>query len=375
MADAADVRSLAEFVLTRGGTIVVEPDWRTIAKVAELPGKPFVVRDILFDHSHLPLTPEEFERICRRPHLRNLSAVSSGDLPTIAAHLAKLPRLQVLGLTNVDQSLKALADVGRNRSLIYFSTTTGDVRGDWSFLEDLPTLRTLKFWSGEAAHLAGFGPHSQVRTFVYHGEDLGDATAAILQRANPQLRIYVVGAAGTRRLGNDPLQETLAGLHRRGFRMTVGRYGRPLTETLTEAMLADPEGWQLGQVACGKEVAPTPEEADQIATLTDAEYIDLSFAGVDQADGLARGFGQIARIWNLSFARSDLSDAGLRSLESVVDLRNLNIKGTKVTEAGIARFRRAHPTCFVESNFGDLMPDDRAPLQSPAEIARTAGPP
>lgn len=351
-------REIAEWVLRRGGSVVTEPQWKSVARLEDLPAGPLVLRDIAFTHLNQPLDLDAVRSVCRAVHLRELAAPTVGSLAPIAAELAKLPRLHVLGLGAPGQSLEALAPIGRNKALVFLSLSSEDIGDGWPFLTALPTVRTLKVWGAHATTFDQFGTYPALRTLFLTGDGFPPDAATAIQAKNPNLRIALEGPGGARLIGNNPLREPTLQLLRRGVELNGGHFGGPRETPLTESMVADDDrGFQIGQIRCPAKVSLDDPARALIPTLTDGDYVELDFSGHVRADRLAVHLGEISRIWGLNLNGSDVTDDGLKALASVIDIRNVQLKHTRVTEGGIQAFRQSHPTCVVISDFGEILGD------------------
>ncbi|WP_197489132.1 serine/threonine-protein kinase [Planctomyces sp. SH-PL14] len=351
-------REIAEWVLRRGGSVVIEPAWKSVARVDNLPAGSVVLRDIAFTHLNKPLDLGDIRSVCRAVHLRELAAPTVGSLGPIAEELARLPRLHVLGLGAAGQSLEALAPIGRNKALVFLSLSSEDIGDGWPFLAALPTVRTLKVWGAHATTFDKFGTYPGLKTLFLTGDGFPTEVAAAMQAKNPNLRIALEGPGGARLIGNNPLREPTLQLLRRGVELHGGHFGGPRETPLTEQMVAeDDRGWQIGQIRCPAKVSLDDPARALIPALTDGDYVELDFSGQVRADRLAVHLGEISRIWGLNLNGSDITDEGLKALAHVIDIRNVQLKHTRVTAAGIQTFRQFHPTCIVISDFGEILGD------------------
>lgn len=85
-----------------------------------------------------------------------------------------------------------------------------------------------------------------------------------------------------------------------------------------------------------------------------AEYIsqlahleDLTLAKTDIGDAGVSKLVGLSRLRWLDLSHTHLSDSGLQAISQLPRLEWLNVHGTQVSDEAVARFRAAHPHCFV----------------------------
>ena len=357
-------RKTAEWVLGRGGELIIEPGWSKVRTLAELPKTPFVIRDLwLLQGSKAENL--ELEMLKQVSHLRDFTFgglnLTDGLLPV----LREMPRLWTLVIESPEMRTSKMDFAKPWNSLVYFSCWHESVDDNWQFVERCPSLQHIKT-SGTAEQLPDLtrlGGFPQLRRLWLHDAmTVSEQTVMAMHAKNPHLRIVVGNGPSLKVIGRDPVREAMLALLGQGvkLRATNLHTGAADVEMSTDK-LNDATPWEVGIIDVEDTTRCTEETRQHLAPLaTGYHYMTLHTWRNSDADEWARSLSQNRLIWAYFATESKLTDAGLAHLHHMIDIRTLNVVGTSVTRAGLERFRRVHPTCTIESDFGKWEPDFEA---------------
>ena len=356
-------RKTAEWVLGRGGELIIEPGWSKVRTLAELPKTPFVIRDLwLLQGSKADnLELEMFKQVS---HLRDFSMSAQRPTDGLLPVLQELPRLWQLQIESVEMRTSRMDFTKPWNSLVYFYCWHECVDDNWQFVERCPSLQHLRV-SGTADQLPDLTRLSDFpqlrRLWLHDAATVSEQTVMAMHAKNPHLRIVVGNGPSLKVLGRDPVRDATLALVGKGVKLHATNMQTGATDVEMSADNVNvPTPWLISWFSVEDTTLCTEEIQRHLPPLASGEYLTLQMWHNPDADEWARSLSQYRLIWSYLAHESKLTDAGLAHLHHVIDIRNLNVVGTNVTRAGLERFRRVHPTCTIESDFGKWEPDFEA---------------
>ena len=302
-------RSVAEWVLRKGGSVILAGEQRHIWGLTALPWDAFQLHSInLVDTD---FTPEDIQRIGRLPHLKALYA--SGRFPRPFS---------------LEVKRKKLYDDGPKR----------DATDGWTFLKDLPNLETLQISAtvfsypipiddDAIGHLAKHGTLRELfvsRTAV-KGTTLDGLT---------DLRLLDVSYTS---FGDDamPALAKMPRLSKVNLRDTLvtdqGLSHLAPLRALTELNL---EGINI-----------TDRGLAHLRNATRLRKLNLLGANVTD-EGLAH-LRALTQLEELNLYRTFATNSVVESLASLKHLKQVDLRYSRVTRAGVDALRAALPACHV----------------------------
>ncbi len=193
MLDGVDQRRTAEWVISRGGTLELTYDSRTLASVDELPAGPLQIKYIAFKKP-LSGTDVDVAGLGALPEMVSISLDMTRVTPAGLARLERCPKLERLSLGGFPITDEALKAASRFPKLVGLFLSKSDVshRHCVAIAESFPNLRNLNLMNNGQLDDAAIAPLSRLKRLTSLQLQQTKVTAAgvaTLKRAMPNCNI------------------------------------------------------------------------------------------------------------------------------------------------------------------------------------------
>ncbi len=360
-----DERAVAEWVLKRGGAVVIVPSRGaepvTVREAANLPRTPFRLKLVTI-HDAKEFADRDLERFKGLSGLEEIGIISPLITDAGLEHLASLTGLQALSLPGSKilgpglAHLKTLKKL-RNLSFNECQSLTDDGLEQLAGLTGLQSLdlTSTKVTDEGLKHLKGM---TDLDTLGLSHTSVSDAGLVHLKGLKT-LRNVNLGYTQVNGSGLGVLKEwpsitsitfsktplTDAGLeHFKGLSKQL--YGIQLDGTkISDAGLK----YLVGQKSVGglnlSDTVVTDAGLESLKGMVKMEVLNLAGTKVTDA-GLERLKG-MQGVGILNLANTAVTDAGLEHLKGLMNLHNLDLTGAKVTDQGVQGLKAALPATKV----------------------------
>lgn len=353
--DFAAERQVAEWVRTNNGILALETikGWINLAKDQPLPSELFVIR--IIDLRGIPMmTDDDMLRISRCQSIEELTLLGAPKLtPKSISSITQLPRLKLLNLNTPAIPTSALAELSKVSTLDLLKITGDMIDDRLKFLQQLPELRRF--------HIYDWRPNRPDLSLIPEAKGLHDLELALTNLPPPdelaaiklkhgRLRI-LFGFETFEVVNPDPVHQAAKALIGLGVECHGNHVGSFDSKRLTVADLDDGKPWYVEARKAPASVRLSEVDRRQLVRLTMQHF---TAEGQREADQLAEILVQSKSLCSVTLNDSDLTDAGLAHFQKLPSLRHVIVKNTKVTAAGIQELRRALPSTFIASDFGEF---------------------
>ena len=305
----ADDRSIAEWVIREGGSVVLAGHSQQVRELRELPSSEFQLKTInLVDTNYLA---QDVQRIGTLPHLKHL---------------------YMSGRTRRPFSLKV------KTTKIYEDGEDRDLTDGWVFLRKLPHLETLLISATVFSYPIPITDEA-VSFLAEHGtlrELYVSRTGVVGHTLAPLVRLRHLDASYTE--FDDESMANLAGmteLRKLNLRDTrISDKGLASIAHLRALTDIDLGGTQVTDAGAGS-----------LSGMREVRRLSLLGTGITD-----RGLEQLARmddLEELNVYRTSITNNSVRTLRTFNKLRSLDIRYTDITPAGISILQKTLPDCHI----------------------------
>ncbi len=354
-------RKVAEWVLSRGGRVYVGSTG--ISDLNSLPDEDFFVQTVYFGNGPR-FTGTDLKRLADLPGLLHARFDSMPFESNAFQAILKCRRLEKLTLFRTPLRSLDFRKLHK-QNVTYLSVSSDQIDDEWAFVSELPRLRHIEVFGKDVPAMAELGRHEQIQVVEMPELTALEPTIVSAMQANLNLRIIVGEGDNARVLGRDPVTEAARRVIQLGWKLDGSLYDKTKWKGELPA-----RAYTIGNVTLPPGSNPTAEDL-RLLPLLSTSYFSIQAPALQNADSLAAILDSCASISKILLQNSDLSDQGLAKLPNRVSTGLLDIRGTKVTRAGIEAFKRRHPTCKVESDFGTFEAEHRFPEDSGAASGST----
>src|SRR5260370_30596160 len=293
---AASDRSVAEWVLRVGGSVVVEGRQGSISDISRLPAKDFELTAI--NLTDVLMEPDDLKKLTRLAHLKELYLCGR------TWHNRPVPASNA--------SFNALGGLASLEKLALSLPVQTEIPLQDPALANLAKLKNLKELRLEQTEIKGqtLAPFTSLRFL--------DLTHTRFTHAGLQ------SLTGMSHLSSDYLPDTL-----------VTDEGLKWIQNLRELTELDLYGTRITDAGLAY--------LSQLTALTSLNLLGapLTDAGLDHLIGMTR-------LEELNLYRSQVTNAGLEKLKPLKHLRSLDLRYTRATGAGVNSLRAAIPKCQID---------------------------
>ena len=310
-------REIVEWILSVGGSVVVNSERNNLTSIKDMPVKPVEYYGVNLCNAKIP--PHDLQRL---------------------ANLKPLYSLRLSGESIAEQDLQYLKFVKgvHDLNLEHF-TFEGD---GLKYLSGFQSLKGIRFYDSTitGGGLSSLGEFMNLRTL-----DLVACTIdiAVMQQIGNRRQLNFLN------LSNSQIDD--AGLAHLSGLTKLKKFYAHMNPKITDKGVKSLSGMQELEVLTVGGTGITDAGLKQLSRLEQLTLLEVYNTRITDA-GLAH-LTKLKHLNSLNLRLTPITDAGLKHLSGLKQLKTLTLQETKVTPEGIATLQKALPDCTIVSDFSN----------------------